>query len=147
MIEIKPRRPLDLDDDGYFESNRDYVLNNLDAAVKLLDREQEGHNYLNGLEAEQGRRESSRSSTLARILREIRSKANYESAGFSSFKVPGKFYMDFPFAMPFTTDELTAAIKESTRLHRDSWINPLIDALLEWTAGKKDIRQIERDLL
>lgn len=85
--------------------------------------------------------------TLARILREIRRKANYEKAGFSSFKIPGKVEMEFPFNMPFTTDELTDAIRETTRLYRDSWINPLIDGLLAWAEGKADIQQIEKHLL
>lgn len=40
MIHVIPRRPLDDDDPtGYRESDQDYVLNNLDAAVYLLDRE------------------------------------------------------------------------------------------------------------
>ena len=35
---MNPRRPLnDAEPDGYQESDRDYVLNNLDLAVRLLD--------------------------------------------------------------------------------------------------------------
>lgn len=37
-MKLKPRRPLDDDaPDGYRESDQDYVLNNLDLAVALLD--------------------------------------------------------------------------------------------------------------
>jgi hypothetical protein len=40
--QVKPRRPWDPDiPTGYMESDRDYVLNNLDLAVKLLDQLQE----------------------------------------------------------------------------------------------------------
>jgi hypothetical protein len=35
---FKPRRPLDADKpDGYLESDKDFVLNNFDLAVKLLE--------------------------------------------------------------------------------------------------------------
>jgi hypothetical protein len=37
---IYPRRPYDDEKpDGYMESDKDFVLNNLDAAVELLERE------------------------------------------------------------------------------------------------------------
>ena len=37
---IYPRRPyLDEKPDGYMESDQDFVLNNIDAAVELLERE------------------------------------------------------------------------------------------------------------
>ena len=37
---IYPRRPYnDEKPDGYMESDKDFVLNNLDAAVELLERE------------------------------------------------------------------------------------------------------------
>lgn len=40
-IKIIPRRLLDDDKpDGYLESDKDYVLNNIEAAVKLLDEAQ-----------------------------------------------------------------------------------------------------------
>lgn len=84
-------------------------------------------------------------STLARILREIRRKANYENAGFSDFEIPGKVSIHFP--ADNSIAQITSAIKESTRIYRDSWINPLIDDLIAWTEGKKDIRQIEKDRL
>jgi hypothetical protein len=41
---IVPRRPLDDDrSDGYLESDKDFVLNNLNAAVRLLERELRMH--------------------------------------------------------------------------------------------------------
>ena len=40
MIKVIPRRPLDDDNpEGYLESDQDFVLNNLEAAVELLERE------------------------------------------------------------------------------------------------------------
>lgn len=37
---IHPRRPLDDDNpDGYLESDQDFVLNNLEVAVELLEKE------------------------------------------------------------------------------------------------------------
>ncbi len=36
-IKITPRRPYDQDFPGYLEGDRDYVLNNLDACVEILD--------------------------------------------------------------------------------------------------------------
>jgi hypothetical protein len=40
MKKITPRRPLDDDrPDGYLESDRDFVMNNIEAAVELLERE------------------------------------------------------------------------------------------------------------
>lgn len=37
---INPRRPLDdIDPNGYRESNRDWIDNNLDAVLYLLERE------------------------------------------------------------------------------------------------------------
>lgn len=39
MPEIVPRRPFDDEHpDGYLESDRDFVLNNIDAAVWLLNK-------------------------------------------------------------------------------------------------------------
>lgn len=38
LLKIKPRRPLDnAIDTGYMESDRDFVLNNLDPCVKFLE--------------------------------------------------------------------------------------------------------------
>jgi len=40
FYEIHPRRPLDDDNpDGYLESDQDFVLNNLEVAVELLEKE------------------------------------------------------------------------------------------------------------
>ncbi len=36
---IEARRPFLWNEKGYLESDRDYVLNNLDAAIMLLDNE------------------------------------------------------------------------------------------------------------
>jgi hypothetical protein len=42
-MDIIPRRPLDDDNpDGYLESDQDFVLNNIEVAVELLERELKG---------------------------------------------------------------------------------------------------------
>lgn len=39
-MDIIPRRPLDDDNpDGYLENDKDFVLNNLEVAVELLEKE------------------------------------------------------------------------------------------------------------
>ncbi len=41
-IEIKPRRPLDDDvPDGYLESDKDFVLNNIEACIAFLERNEQ----------------------------------------------------------------------------------------------------------
>lgn len=97
---------------------------------------------------------STRSSTLARILRAIRRRANYEDANFHEFVVHGSVGVRNPHAdladirtLVMTPGAITGSIKETTFEYRESWINPLIDGLIAWTEGKADIRQIEKDLL
>lgn len=90
-------------------------------------------------------------STLARILREISSKVNYQKADFyATFRLPASFNVPVPdgtVAQVIHARKLSLAIQDSTREYRDQYINPLIDALIKWTEGKADIRQIEKDLL
>lgn len=42
MTKIKPRRPLDNDNpDGYLESDKDFVLNNIEACIAFLERNEQ----------------------------------------------------------------------------------------------------------
>jgi hypothetical protein len=81
------------------------------------------------------------------VLTELRSKAAFTNCGFSDFEIPGKFAVHFPFEMPCSTEALTDAIKEATRIYRESWILPLIDALIAHTKGEISLEEIRRTLL
>lgn len=79
---------------------------------------------------------------LVKLLREVRSRANFETAGFSDIKIGNRFEMHFP--QDGSTHEITEAIKETTRLYRESWINPILDDLILWAEGKKSLSEIAR---
>lgn len=81
---------------------------------------------------------------LVGVLKTLRKNASLENAGFSDFEC-GNFKFHFPFEMKgVTTDQLTNSIKESTRIHRETWILPIIDDLIAWGEGKKDMDEIVR---
>lgn len=86
--------------------------------------------------------------SLLRILNELRRTANFTNAGFSDIKIGERFESSFPFnTNGVSTDQITEAIKESTEIYRDSWVNPLIDDLILWANGEKELHQIEWDRL
>lgn len=52
MDKVIPRRPLDDDNpEGYLESDQDFVMNNLEAAVELLEKELEKETQMENKEA------------------------------------------------------------------------------------------------
>lgn len=85
-----------------------------------------------------------RQKQLVRVLREIRAKANFETAGFSDIKIGNRFEMHFP--QDGSTHEITEAVKETTRLYRETWINPILDDLILWAEGKKLMADVVRHL-
>ncbi len=56
------------------------------------------------------------------LLRELRRMASLESASFERIGPDA--------ALPTTEAQVTAFIRERTRLHRETWILPIIDQLL-----------------
>jgi hypothetical protein len=84
---------------------------------------------------------------MLEILTELRRRAAFTNAGFSDFEIPGKFAVHFPFELPCSTEELTAAIKESARIYRETWVLSLIDALIEHAKGNVTVNDIRRELL
>jgi hypothetical protein len=78
------------------------------------------------------------------ILKELRKRAAFESCGFGDIEIGAAFKMHFPFEMPATTDELTAGVKECTRMYRQSWILPLIDDLIALDNGEISVIEIQR---
>ncbi len=65
-----------------------------------------------------------------KTLREIRDFANYVNAGGFTLQIGGSTYGPFG-------RQVVEAIKDATRVYRESWINPKIDALLAW-AERRD---------
>jgi hypothetical protein len=69
-------------------------------------------------------------------LHELRRNASLENASFGfkteTLKLKYRASGMFTDQLEWTVDEF---IKERTRLHRQSWILPLIDELIEWTEG------------
>lgn len=85
---------------------------------------------------------------LLRVLQKLRSEVNYENASFSDFEIAGTerqpgIRIHFPCDTRLC-DQATDAVKETTSLYRDSYINPLIDGLIEWAKGETDIREVEK---
>lgn len=72
--------------------------------------------------------------TLVQLLRRVRSLANYENAGFSDIKIGERFELHFP--QDGSVKEITEAVKETTRLYRETWINPILDDLILWAEGE-----------
>ena len=81
------------------------------------------------------------------VLMELRRRCAFASAGFSHIKIGDKFSMEFPFNLPVSTDELTKAVKDATAMYRETWIIPLIDAMIAEEHGETTFRQIRDELL
>lgn len=55
-----------------------------------------------------------------KALKKLRKRANFETAGFGNCAE----------ALPIQVRDVTEFIKERTRVYRDSWVLPIIDALI-----------------
>lgn len=84
-----------------------------------------------------GKRECS---FLIASLKLIKSRANFAGAVFTDIVIHGNppnlgFEMHFPFDQQCTSDQLTDAIKQSTSMYREAWVDPLIDDLIAYLSG------------